>query len=215
MCRHSSVGAFTLVELLIVAAIFGIMVTAIVSCLVAGIRTWDYARKYSGVEAVAMISLESMHRDIANTFRFYSIAFRGAPRELAFSGLVDVSDDGGEYSRIGTIKYYFDAGKKVVLRKAWAFPGSEPADDKAEKIFSGVSDMTLNYYALPSGSERGAAWQEGWNDTTNIPGAVTVELAFDADNAQSLKIKRTVMIPAAAVPVSEPVQQTKSGVPIR
>ena len=75
--------------------------------------------------------------------------------------------------------------------------------------------MTLNYYALPSGSDRGAIWEGSWNDATNIPGAVTVELAFDADNAQSLKIKRTVMIPAAAVPVSEPVQQTKSGVPIR
>lgn len=205
--RQSSIKAFTLVELLVVAAIFGVVIIAIASCLMAGVRTWDYARKYSGVEADAMIRLEAVHRDIANTFRFYAITFSGGAKEFAFPGLIDVTTYGGEESRIGTIKYYFDPEKRVIFRKTWVFPESEPLNDKAEKIITGVNDMVVNYYSLPSTNDGSGMWQEAWSNATNIPGSLALELSFEGDNKQFIKIKRTVMIPAAAAPMPEQPQQ--------
>jgi len=65
----------------------------------------------------------------------------------------------------------------------------------------------VNYYSLPSENSGSGIWQETWNNATNIPGSLTLELLFEGDNKQFIKIKRTVMIPAAAAPVAEQLQQ--------
>ena len=204
--------AFTLVELLIVSVILGVVITAVTSCLMAGVRTWDYARKYGSVESDAMIKLEAVHRDIANTYRLYSIPFCGGVRDVAFPGLVNVAGEDGETPRIGTIKYLYDARKKMVFRKSWTFPGSEPLDGEAERVLTGVSDMNFGYYTLPGKDGDVGTWKEEWNSITNFPGAVTMELAFDTDDKRPLRIKRTVIITAARIPLPEQKQQSNSGV---
>jgi prepilin-type N-terminal cleavage/methylation domain-containing protein len=206
---------FTLVELIVVAAIFGVVITAVASCLIAGVRTWDYARKYSGVESEAMLKLETVHRDVANSFRFHAIAFSGGASEVAFPGFVDVDVDGAGEPWIGTIKYYFDPMKKALFRKAWVYPESEPLDDKAERILAGVEALVISYYSMPVAGDNGSMWQEGWNNVTNIPGALAMELSFEGDNKQVIKMKRTVMIPAAAAPIPEQAQQQQPKAPVR
>jgi len=218
-CRHElsaglRKGAFTLVELLIVSAIFGTVIAAVTSCLVAGVRTWDYARKYSGVEADAALRLETVQRDIANSFRFYGIPFSGGADAVAFPCIVEMDVDDEVETLIGTIKYYYDPAKKALFRKVWAFPQGEPFDDKAEKILSGVESMVFSYFPLSAAGDAGSTWQESWNNVTNIPGALILDMSFAGENERRIGMKKTVLIPAAAAPMPEQPQQ-QSGKPAR
>ena len=197
-----STRAFTLVELLIVAMISSVVVAAIASCVIGGVRTWDYARKFGGVEADALLKLETVQRDAANTFYFYAIAFNGDSAGMTFPALVDVTTDGSGELRPGAIKYYFDPDKKALYRKAWQFPVTEPSDDKAERILTGLSGFDIQYYSLPSSGDSSSEWQKGWNNFTNFPGAVMMNLLFDGDK-QQIKISRTIMLPAGASKVEQ------------
>ncbi len=201
-------GAFTLVELLIVTVIMGVVITAVTSCLIAGVRCWDYARKYGSVESDVMIKLEIVHRDFANAFRIYSIPFDGDARSAAFPALVGTAGDESAPPRVGTIKYFYDAQKQTVFRKSWIFPSGEPLDGDAEIMITGVSDVKFSFYALPGKGEEVGAWQEGWNNLTNFPGAVSMELLFDTGGKRPLEIRRTVIVPAAVFPVPEQAQQS-------
>ena len=196
-------GGFTLIELLISAMIFAVVLSVISACVFAGIRVWDYARKCGGVEGDALMKLEIVQRDVANTFRFYAVPFAGTVNDMSFAGLVETTGDVSQPARIGTVHYYFDTQRKGLFRKVWAFPGSEPTDVQPEKLLAGLSDFKISYYAPPS-DRGGDVWQEGWNDETNIPGAVTVELTFEGE-APPLKMKRTILIPASTpLPEDEP-----------
>ena len=98
----------------------------------------------------------------------------------------------------------------MLFRKSWIFPASEPLDGEAERVLTGVSDMSFSYFELPGKGDGIGIWKEDWNNVTNFPGAVTMDLAFDTDDKRPLVIKRTIMVPAARVPLPEQVQQSNS-----
>lgn len=209
-------GGFTLVELLVVTLILGVVIAAITSCLIGGIRTWEYVSKYGTAEVETLLKLETVHREVANTFPFYMISMSGGEKEISFPGLVEVTADGNTETKIGTIKYYFDQQKKGLLRKAWPFPESEPSSDNQEMVLSGLTDFTVSYYSLPSTNDtRSGVWQETWTNVTNLPGAVAMEISMAGDNKQQLMIKRTVMIQTAAASALVKDKKTQSKVPGR
>jgi|GEM_PF-1987583 len=206
-CRRG----FTLIELLVVALILGVVITAITSCLIGGIRAWEYVSKYGTVEVDALVKLETIQRETANTFRFYMISLSGGASELSFPGLVEESPGNNAEPRIGTIKYYFDQQKKELLRKSWMYPATEPANEQPEKILSGLNGFKVSYYSLPSTNDSsGGVWQEAWTSVSNLPGAVTMEMSFEGDNKKPVVIKRTIMIPAAAAPASGQDQKAQA-----
>jgi len=212
LCRHP--GGFTLVELLVVSLILGLVVSAITFCLIGGIRTWEKVSKYGTVEVDALVKLETVHREIANTFRFYTIPLSGGAREISFPGLVETVSREITEPRIGTIKYFFDPVKKELLRRSWVYPESEPLSDKPERILSGLNDLAITYYSLPSTNDSsGGVWQESWGNVTNLPGAVMMELSFEGENKQPVMIRRTIMIPVAPEPVTGQDQKTQAKVP--
>lgn len=202
---------FTLVELLVVTVICGVLVAAIVACLVGGIRAWDYVRRYGSTEIDAMIRLEAVQRDIANAFRFYGVSFSGDEGAFSFPGLVDVVGDGSGLFRPGTVKFFYDRQKGDFLRKVWVFPSREPLDDSAEKVMSGISRLAVSYYAAPSEADSTGGWVGSWNNSSNMPGAVMLDLTFDGGEKQAIRIRRTVVLPVTALPEQDKPQQPVQG----
>jgi prepilin-type N-terminal cleavage/methylation domain-containing protein len=201
---------FTLVELLIVTLIFGVIVGVITTCLLGGIRTWDYARKFGVTEPDALLKMEIVHRDVASAFYFHDISFAGDSTYVSFPGLVDRIVDGKTEARIGTVKYWYDADKKMFMRKAWLYPSPEPDDRDAEKMLAGVNAVEIRYHALPIGKGGAVTVCDGWNSKTNLPAALSVDMFFGA-GSRPVTVSRTIMLPIAGTQAVNQVQQQVAG----
>lgn len=192
-------SGFTLIELLVVSAIIGLVMVAISTCLMGGIRVWDRTQTFAVVEANAAIGLRILERDLMNTFPFYGIRFEGGATSLSFPGLV-LPPPGGTESRdpreagerIGTVKYWFDASKEAWFRHEVAYPPRDASSVQAEELLSHLKSINLQYGA-PAGRGQGSVWQGSWTDETNVPRRVRIQLAFAQDNG-TVNITRTILL---------------------
>jgi prepilin-type N-terminal cleavage/methylation domain-containing protein len=198
-----NIRGFSLIELLVVTVILGLVISVIGACLASGIRVWDASRDFNTAEVEGVIAFQSMERDLVNQFPFYAIGFTGNPTEMSFVGLVQVhgdeqanQDKADSQKRVGTIKYSFDIGRNDLLRREWAYPGTEPDMSKAERIASFVQDMSLEYYRIGGERKDAGVWQESWSDPTNLPAAVRISLSVTNHHGSvPLRIVRTVILP--------------------
>lgn len=196
---------FTLVELLVVIAIFAVVATAIAASLAGGIRAWDAARDFSAVETDALIDLQIMQRDIANTFRFHGIGFLGSKTTVSFPALVYPEDHEysyggreeahGDVRRIGTVRYLYSKDKQSLFRKAWTYPGSEKdAEEPGEDVIGNLKGVSFEYYRLAPEPGQPGTWVGSWDDDTNFPARIRIQLMFGQD-ARPAGITRTVVLP--------------------
>gem|GEM_PF-2571703 len=173
-CGRGKAG-FTLLELLVVVAILAGVVAAIGACLSAGIRAWEAAESCGAIEGELAVALDVLERDVANAVKFYDTPFQGSERAMAIPSTGVFSAGGGELqpSRPGTVKYWFDPQKRLLYRRAWRYPLSEPEGDQdAEALFAGASDVSFSY----CGTAPGGQWFGQWIDPTNLPAAVRVTI---------------------------------------
>jgi prepilin-type N-terminal cleavage/methylation domain-containing protein len=195
---------FTLIELLVVSAIVGVLMAVIAACLAGGIRVWDRSQSFAVIESEAAIGLRILEKDLMNTFPFYGIRFNGEPTSLSFPSLIlgeqerRQSDDISEFGeRIGTVKYWFDSQKQTLFRQTWTYPRNDTSTGNAEALLSHLGNVSLQYYA--SARERqGGSWQQGWDDETNFPSRVRIQLSFIRDS-ETMNMVRTVLLPTERV----------------
>lgn len=190
-------SAFTLIEMLIVTAILGVVIAAIVACLAGGLRVWESARRFDKVETEAMFALAAVQKDVMNAIPFYALPFRGSPDGMAFPCLVSVlSGEGGEEVAVGTAAYRLDYGRGRLIRRAWAFPRPEPPEQNAETVAGRVRNARLWYAPDPADrtASGGAQWQDIWRDASNLPRRVRIDLGLD-DEGETRTFSRTFVIP--------------------
>jgi prepilin-type N-terminal cleavage/methylation domain-containing protein len=195
-----STDAFTFIELLIVTVILGIVTAVLVACVAGGIRVWESARRFDTVENEAMLGLASVQKDVMNAFAFYAAPFRGGPRQMRFASLVETPAESGETeTRIATVDYSMDVGAGRLTRLARVFPEEEAVTRHGESIVENLDDARL-WYAAASDNRKapGAAWADVWEDPTNLPQRVRVDLTFE-DGGQQRMFSRTFIIPVAGV----------------
>ena len=198
--RPRSKPGFTLIELLVVSAIIGLVMVAISACLMGGIRVWDRTQTFAVVEANAVIGLRIMEKDLMNTFPFYGIRFDGGAAGLSFPGLVlqkpggpDSRDKVEVQERIGAVKYWFDSQKEAWFRQEVAYPQPREASPaRAEELLPHLKSVDLQYYA-PVRHGQGGEWQRTWNDETNFPTRVRIQLGFVQDKG-TVNITRTILL---------------------
>jgi prepilin-type N-terminal cleavage/methylation domain-containing protein len=184
MKRHAGGSAgFTLIELLVVAAILAVATAAVVGCLAAGIRVWEAASGFAADENEAMFALRTVQKDLMNAGPFYAVRVSGGPAELCLPVEMGVAaEGGGEQRRIGTVEYFADASRRGLFRRAWPFPGEEMPRRDAERVAAQVDGVALSYWG-PAGDGRAAGWRDRWENPTNLPSRVRVELLYRSGGA--------------------------------
>ncbi len=200
----SSIRAFTLIELLIVASILAVVVGSIGTCLAAGIRVWETARRFNRLEGGAVIGMAIMEKDMVNLITSRVLPFAGGEKEISIPSILESLDASGRHSEgIGIVKYSFRPDKGLVIRKQWAYSGDEPPHEAAETIIRNVSDFSLSYYhhaplaAGAAGSEGSVGgWRTEWAGTTNLPAAIRVRI-LRTDGEDRTSMEKTVLMPLA------------------
>lgn len=187
---------FSLVELLVAAAIAALVLTALVAAFAGGIRVWERACSLGRKEQELGLALEELERDLRNAFTFRGIAFEGRETSLTFPGLLQVSGPGGAPARrLGTIRYAEDRGRRSLTRARWLFPGRE-SPVVGETLVTGVVRLRFAYWGWMDSSGV-AAWGPDWLDRTNRPAAVRVELSVQRGGEQ-FETMRTIVLPCSS-----------------
>jgi hypothetical protein len=188
------------IELLIVISILAVVIGAVGACLVSGLRVWECAADFNGVESEALMGLDMMEKDVMNSFVFHGVAFDGQVAGVAFAGLIDEAvgvgaterDSGAVCMRIGTVRYFYSEKDKRVVRKKWVYPNGEP--EETESVAENVDGLEFSYFCAPSDGDDSGRWTDAWESETNLPDGLRMEMVFE-DEGGERRFGRLVMLP--------------------
>ena len=186
-------GAFTLVEILVAVAIFGMIVAAIYS-------TWALILKSSRVgqnaaaqiqrERIALRTIEDSLTCVQSfqaSMQYYSfIVQNGDQPMLSFAArLPAIFPRNGRFGDFNLRRLTFglepdkDGGRDLVLRQNPILMDMDPDEQGTPLVLArGVQDFVIECLAT-NGLE--TSWVSEWNDTNSIPTIVRVSLLFGGE----------------------------------
>ena len=194
-------SAFTLVELLVVVSLLALVIGVVGASLAAGIRAWQVAKTFGAAEAQAMVGTRILKRDVRSTFTFYAIPFKGSRQAMSFPAIIDVRpQDENPAPRLGSVSYRYNRYNRTLERQAAAFASEVvPPVKERESLIREVDDLVIRYGEIGEG---GLTWESEWDNTTNHPEVVEVELTIATD-AEPLLIRETIVAPVPTIEEEE------------
>jgi len=188
--KREKPNGFTLLELLVAAALIAVAATVIASAFAAGFRVWQRASAKGDDDAV--LALELMQKDLCNTVPLRLVPFRGSESRVEFPSLLVSPEGPGRQEQPGTIRYEFNATLRTLDRVMRSLPLPEAEQERRETLMESVESLRFSYWE--SGSEGGGKWEREWNGRTNTPGAVKVEFEFQQGDERIDRV-RTIIMP--------------------
>lgn len=138
--QKSSQG-FTLVELIMAAAIFGFISAAVVSAFFAGMRIWGRAANTDTQKTDRLLGLEKISRELRQMLERPGARFNGEQYSMYFPTVIRDS--------VTMVAYRFDPQAKTFFRAAMDLKtvlASKGTVSGVERPYFGVENMSLDYY---------------------------------------------------------------------
>lgn len=191
---------FTIIELLLAAAILSMVALAILSTFGAGLRAFDRVQSFGGLHADVLLFLEGFERDVRNAFEFSPIKFKGDSQAMSFASVgTNLDEEGGEFIVLAKKSYYFDDSQKALVGEEKDYVQTASAIIRSQRIGS-IKAVQFQYYFYRKETQDGEekseyGWQETWADEEAIPKGVKIQLTFE-DGGKEVSLARTVFIPS-------------------
>lgn len=183
-------AGFTLLELLVAAALTAVAATVIASAFAAGFRVWQRASATGDGNAVVV--LEQLQKDVCNTAPFRLVPFRGGESWVDIPSLVVMSLQDGNQVQPGVVRYEFNTSARTLDRIIRYYPLPGPEQEKRETLMDSVESVR---FAYGERSEAGVgSWGSIWSGRTNTPGAIKVTLGYK-QGVEQIDRERTMVLP--------------------
>jgi len=195
--------AFTLLEILIAASLFSLVLVSVYSAFRVGILSYQRVDSASAVYRSARILFNRLENDLKNTFSYAKddARFSGAVSTLEFFSVVDFFEKGKRSPDVCRIKYILqDKGlERVVFRGAEAFKKDEEA--LPVKVLFPVDEVSFQYAVSLLDADLPYEWVNLWPQDNNhkniLPLALKIKLKIkekekDAQVGQSIELERIV-----------------------
>ena|GEM_PF-1325631 len=212
-------NGFTIVELLLAAAIMSMISLAFISSFGAGLRAFDRVQAFGGSRANVSLFLEEFERDLRNTFAFSGIRFQGDAQSMSFAAAgTKLDEDGNTFTVLEKRSYEFDSSQKALISQqedfAPAVVSAVEEGTRTEQI-APIKLVEFQYYSYRKEIQDGevkieTGWQGTWADEEVVPKGVKITLTFD-DGGEEVSLARTVFIPAGGDIVEEEEEEEESG----
>jgi len=144
--------AMTMIEVLLVVALFATLSITVFQAFSNGLKIWDYGTSSFKEEDVS-IFLDKLSCDLRNSVLFSKIPFEGNSRSIELASLVMLkadprSSEQGHYVRqVGKVKYFFDKNKKKIFRILANYGQSLRNRYQYPRVLVGqVKDLTFRYF---------------------------------------------------------------------
>jgi prepilin-type N-terminal cleavage/methylation domain-containing protein len=173
MWRKNRHRGFTLIETLVVVALFAIISVSLFSSFSMGMKVWKWAVSPNASHRKSLLALERLSTELRRTFNYSRIGFFGEKEGISFANIV-----GG---RIYNISYTTNGSDKGFYRQSRSMQeilGMEN-ETKFRKIVPSVKDATFAFYGFDN--EKGHAdFLDAWNySRSGLPAAVKVSLELE------------------------------------
>ncbi len=213
---HDSRLAFTLIEVLVAAAIAAIMAIAVIAVFAAGIKVYERMSNYSDARADIMLSLEQVDKSLRNTLNIPEIKFDGESGKVTFPAPVGGSP--------GSVSYYIDDDTYHLVKEEKDYSASTSSEDSGKGVITALAaadEVKFSYYDYDPDSKT-YSWKDTWvsedetdkfgtaasklgvvkNDKkkkelkVNTPLGIRLEIQYN-NRGESAVLKRTVFFPLA------------------
>jgi len=197
--RKKSAGGFTLIEVLLVTAIFASIGLAVFSCLSNGIKLWTKSQTLLAEQDLAVF-LDRVALELRNSFLYSKIPFKGEEYDIVFPTVVMTVADRessraqeGYVDQLGSVRYSFDAAEGVILREQANYSLATRGEFAAARVdVKGVKELRFRYYYPGSKEPRMSTSGDG-----QIPSGVDIEVRL-LESGEEKVYRRYVPIPAGA-----------------
>ncbi len=171
--------AYTLIEMLLVVSLMGMTGLAVYHAIANGIRVWEYSRRYSAEEDVA-IFFEKIAADLQNSFSYSQISFDGRPEKIFFPTIVHVPVDkkiAGKSNemvdQMGGVEYFIQKGKKTIFRRTASYgQATDHKFSEARALASPVQSLRFTYIYFVDGERQ---------VKNSLKGSLPVSIQIDVD----------------------------------
>ncbi|MDD5643953.1 MAG: type II secretion system protein [bacterium] len=188
---------FTLLEVLISAAIISVLSVIVYAVFSSGVKTWKKAQDMRFLEKSVFGSLQEMTVDIRNCVETTLLPFEGSQDSISFSGLITKGLD----REFGLITYCFDESRSSIMKIEKTYPEAvnEEGDDKktgGKALICNINKFSLTYCYMDDDAES-YVWKDTWEtegDSAGIPRAVKIFIELDKDGIK-LDFEKMVLIP--------------------
>lgn len=179
--------AFTLVEVLITAAIFSVVSIAIYATFNSGMTVWRRAQSANIEDRKLILKIEKIGRELRQAFISNDIVFKADKNKVQFSSVID--------SEIWRIIYSFDENSKILLRSsdklAEILAGEKKElEPKFVSYISDIDKLSLSYLIFDL-QKNSYIWKEEWPQNT-LPVAIKFNITIKDKTYAS-----TIIIPTA------------------
>ncbi len=132
MTRVKGRSAYTLVELMIVTVMTGLLVAAMGTVLLAGVRVWSRVTQVDRPESETVIAMLILERDLRNRISLHFAPFEGNEKAFSFATVNRVRTDELQEDRLELVTWRFDKKDSALIRSVQRVPSiaeEEPEDE--------------------------------------------------------------------------------------
>ncbi|MCX5658005.1 MAG: prepilin-type N-terminal cleavage/methylation domain-containing protein [Candidatus Omnitrophica bacterium] len=195
--------AFTLLEILIAASLFSLVLLSIYSAFRIGILSYQKIDSASTVYRRARILFNRLESDLKNTFSYTKddTRFKGTVSTLEFFSVVDFFEEGKRYPDVCRIKYAAQENglQRVLFRGANAL--KEEAEALSVEALFPVDAVSFQYAVSSPGADLAYEWIDVWpkegSPKNILPLALKVKLRViekdsSAQAGQSIELEKII-----------------------
>ena len=190
-------NAFTLVELLIAASIYAVVMVGILSAFRSGIFGYGHIDRKLGFSQTRAFVLYRVDADIRNIFSFSKTnsMFDGKAGELSFLTEADFYEDGQVRQDVARVAYSFSGNALMRLSRRGKLCFSPDSSEPPDVIWTGLREVSFSYGSTLKPGQA-LNWSDVWKDPKSLPEAIRLHIVFQ-DATDQPPLEHIVYLPVS------------------
>lgn len=184
---------FTLLELIVAAALVGAAAIVVAGAFAAGLRIFERARQVRGSGEV-VLAMEIMQKDLRNAAPFRIGEFRGGRTWVDIPLVVRRPGPMEEAGNLARVRYEVGRNGRALERVTTVYVSPNNPGEERETVILELERVRFEFGSRGTDDAGPVSWAEEWTNPTNLPAAVRV-VVDSKQNGERIETSRMVILP--------------------